>query len=241
MTHESLEIAENATAAANAAAGWILNELRDVVSSAGGARIAISGGSTPKLMFETLAKTPFAWGKVHIFWVDERCVPPSDPASNYRLASLTWLEPARIPTANIHRIKGEFDPSEGAAEYVGEIRRVFGLKGDGVPVFDVVHRGMGADAHTASLFPGEPLIADRKGIASAVYVQKLNMHRVTLLPAVLLAARKTIMLVAGEDKAESLLQVLRGPENVMQFPCQLGTRDAPNAIWFTDRAATVRL
>ncbi|HXE11138.1 MAG TPA: 6-phosphogluconolactonase, partial [Bryobacteraceae bacterium] len=130
MTHEALEIAENARAAANVCAAWILDELQRVLAAAPVARIAISGGATPKLMFETLAKTPFAWNNVHVFWVDERCVPPSDSRSNYRLANETWLEPARVPKENIHRIKGELDPSQAAEDYVGDVRRSFRL-GDG--------------------------------------------------------------------------------------------------------------
>jgi 6-phosphogluconolactonase len=241
MTHEILEIAENARAAANVCAAWILDELQRVLASSPVARIAISGGSTPKLMFETLAKTPFSWNNVHVFWVDERCVPPSDPRSNYLLAKETWLAPARVPEENIHRIKGELDPAQAAEDYVSQIRRSFRLGDGDIPAFDIIHRGMGDDAHTASLFPGEPLIHDRKGIAAAVYVEKVKMNRVTLLPAVLLAAKKTALLVAGEDKAEPLYQVLRGPENPSQFPCQLGARDAPNAIWFIDRAASAKL
>ncbi len=241
MTHEVLEIAESAQAAANACAAWILEDLRDLLVSADFARFAISGGSTPKIMFETLGRTPFQWAKVHIFWVDERCVPPSDSQSNYKMAAETLLKPAKIPAENIHRIKGEIDPAEAAEEYVRDIRASFSLSNGEIPVFDLIHRGLGPDAHTASLFPGEPLIGDRKGIAAPVYVQKLKMHRITLLPAVLLAARKTAILAAGDDKAEPLFQVLRGPEDPFRFPCQLGTRGSLKALWFIDRTAAQKL
>jgi 6-phosphogluconolactonase len=100
---------------------------------------------------------------------------------------------------------------------------------------------MGPDAHTASLFPGEPLINDRENAVAAVYVKKLDMHRVTLLPGALLAARKTVMLVAGDDKAEALRNVLRGPDDPLRYPCQLGARNSPRALWFIDRAASARL
>lgn len=241
MTHEVLEIAESPRAAANACAAWILEDLRDLLSSADSARIAISGGSTPKMMFETLGRTPFPWAKVQIFWVDERCVPPSDSQSNYKLAYETLLEPAKIPIENIHRVKGELDPRQAAEEYVRDVRSSFNLANGQIPVFDLIHRGLGPDAHTASLFPGEPLIGDREGIAASVYVQKLKMHRVTFLPAVLLAARKTVVLAAGDDKAEPLFQVLRGPEDPFLFPCQLGARGSLKALWFIDRAAAQKL
>ena len=240
MTHEALEIAENPEAAANACAAWVLDEVRNVVNASGRARIALSGGSTPNVMFDTLGKTPFDWSNVHVFWVDERCVPPTDMQSNFKAANERFLQPASVPAANIHRIPGELPPAEGAAQYLKDIRAHFEIS-TGLPEFDVVHRGMGPDAHTASLFPGEPLINDRENTVAAIYVKKLNMHRVTLLPGVLLAARKTVMLVAGEDKAEALRSVLRGPEDTLRFPCQLGARNSPRALWFIDRAEDPRL
>jgi 6-phosphogluconolactonase len=240
MTHEALEIAESPEAAANACAAWILDELRTVVSASGRARIAISGGSTPNVMFDTLGRTPFDWSNVHIFWVDERCVPPTDSRSNFKAASERFLQPASVPAANIHRIQGELSPTDGAALYLKDIQAHFEIS-TGLPEFDIVHRGMGPDAHTASLFPGEPLINDRENAVAAVYVKKLDMHRVTLLPGALLAARKTVMLVAGDDKAEALRNVLRGPDDPLRYPCQLGARNSPRALWFIDRAASARL
>jgi 6-phosphogluconolactonase len=241
MPHESLDIAESAEAAANACAAWLLEELRSVLSTASTVRIAISGGSTPKLLFATLARTRFQWENVHIFWVDERCVPPTDSQSNYKLAKETLLDPAAIPPGNIHRIEGELPPPEAAQRYVADIRSAFRLKDSELPVFDIIHRGMGPDAHTASLFPGEPLIGDRTGIAASVYVEKMKSHRVTLLPGVLLAAKRTAILAAGDDKAEPLFEVLRGPEDPFRFPCQLATRGARNALWFIDRPAAAKL
>ena len=104
-----------------------------------------------------------------------------------------------------------------------------------------MHRGMGADAHTASLFPGEPLISDRTGIAANVWVEKLKMARVTLLPGVLLAAKNTVLQVAGADKAEPLYNVLNGPEDPVKYPCQLGTRNGSGAVWFLDEAAAAKV
>jgi len=241
MIYETLDIAESPQAAATACAAWLLQELRTLLAGQSVARIAVSGGSSPKLMFGTLAKTPFDWSRVHVFWVDERCVPPDDPQSNYKLAKETWLDPSGVPAENVHRIAGELPPAEAASLYVQEIQKCFKPPDGELPAFDIIHRGMGPDAHTASLFPGEPLIGDRTQVAAAVYVEKLHMHRVTLLPGVLLAAKKTVILAAGEDKAEPLLQVLRGPDDPFRFPCQIGTRGALNALWFIDRAAADKL
>lgn len=237
----NLKISESAETAAGACSAYILEKLAEALKRSSKATIAISGGSTPKLLFADLSKASFDWSKVHFFWVDERCVPPTDTQSNFRLANETLLTPARIPQQNIHRVQGELPPEEAATRYAEEISGFFGAKEGEIPAFDIIHRGMGADAHTASLFPGEPLIADRKGIAAAVWVEKMKSHRVTLLPGVLLAASDTLILAAGADKAEPLLQILEGPDDPFQFPCQLGTRGASNAIWFLDEAAAARV
>lgn len=202
--------------------------------------LAISGGSTPKLLFAEMAKASFDWSKLHIFWVDERCVPPTDSQSNFKLANETLLQPARIPLSNIHRVYGELPPEEGAARYNAEIKAFFALAEGQLPQFDVLHRGMGPDAHTASLFPGEPLIADRTGIAAHVWVEKMKMDRVSLLPGVLLAAKTTVLQVSGAEKAEALRQVLKEPEDYFRYPCQIASRDE-KAVWFLDKAAAAML
>ncbi|HWF46161.1 MAG TPA: 6-phosphogluconolactonase [Bryobacteraceae bacterium] len=201
------------------------------------ATIAISGGHTPKRMFAVMAQAEFDWSNVHIFWVDERCVPPDDDLSNFKMADETLLTPARISKYNVHRVHGELKPEEAAALYVEEIREFFGLADGALPAFDVIHRGMGADAHTASLFPGEPLIGDRTGIAASVYSKPAHNYRVTLLPGVLLAAKRTVILAAGPDKASPLKDVLEGPEDPFRYPCQIATRGSNSAVWFVDRAA----
>lgn len=199
---------------------------------------AISGGSSPKPMFEAFAKASFDWSRVQLFWVDDRCVAPTDSESNFKLANDAWLAPSKFPEANIHRIQTERDPEDAAEVYAEELTLVFG---EGIPKFDVIHRGMGPDAHTASLFPGEPLIDDRTGLAAAVYVEKLKSHRVTLLPGVLLAAKRTVMLVVGADKAQPLAEVLYGPHDPKQFPCQLAERDGADVVWYLDQGAAGKI
>ena len=146
-----------------------------------------------------------------------------------------------MPAANIHRIHGELTPDEAALTYIGEVRATLSLATDALPEFDIIHRGIGPDAHTASLFPGEPLIENETGLAAAVWVEKMKSHRVTLLPGVLKKARTTVLQVAGPDKAEPLKSVLEGPEDPKQFPCQIATRNASRAFWFLDEAAAQKL
>jgi len=230
---------EGAQAASEACARQILELLASALGSQPRATLAVSGGSTPKLMFAELAKATFDWSKVHLFWVDERVVPPSDSQSNYKLAKDYFIDPSHFPAANVHRVRGELRASEAAKLYEGDIRAFFQLGAGAVPRFDVLHRGMGPDAHTASLFPGDPAIDDRKNLVAAVYVEKFQQWRVTLLPAVLEAARHTLMLAAGDDKAEPLQAVLRQPYNPKKYPAQIGTYAAPGegVMWFLDKAA----
>ena len=183
-------------------------------------------------MFQRFAQTPFPWDRVHLFWVDERGVPPTDPQSNFKLANDTWLTPGHFPKKNIHRVQAELDPREAARRYDEEIRDQFNLKSGEIPVFDIIHQGMGPDCHTASLFPGEPLINDRSGIAAAVFAQKFKQWRITLLPAVLIAARHTAMLVAGADKADAVRAVFHGPYDPLHCPTQLVARNAAEVAWF---------
>ena len=239
---DTIHVANSPEAGAEACASAILATLRTTLESAKRATIALSGGTSPRLLFDALAQAQFDWSDVHFFWVDERCVSPVDPQSNFHLADQSLFGPAHISKYNIHRIHGEMPPAEGAARYVEDLRHEFSLKPGELPVFDIIHRGIGPDAHTASLFPGEPLIADRENIAAAVWVEKLRSHRVTLLPGVLLAARRTFILAVGTDKAEPLYHVLKGPLDYFQYPCQIAVRDtASPAEWFIDRDAAAQL
>lgn len=236
MTVQSF-VYESAEAASVACARKLVELLERALSTQPRVSLAVSGGTTPKPMFAEMAQSHFNWTNVHLFWVDERCVPPTDSESNYKLAKDHFIDPARFPATNVHRIQGELPPQEAAKLYGDDIRAFFKLSSGAVPRFDVIHRGMGPDAHTASLFPGEPLIDDHKNLAAAVYVEKFHQWRVTLLPAVLAAARHTLMLAAGHDKAEPLRSVLHEPYDPKKYPAQIATYVGAGVIWFLDKAA----
>jgi 6-phosphogluconolactonase len=223
--------------AAAACAQHLVDRLDAVLSGAPRAALAVSGGSTPRLMFDAMAKLSIDWKRVHLFSVDERCVPPDDALSNYRMTREHLLDRIHIPAENVHRIRGEVEPENAAREYALSIERFFGS----TPQFDLVQLGMGADGHTASLFPGSPLIGDREGVARAVYAESMRQWRVTLLPGVLLAAREAVFLVSGLDKAETLRQVRTGPLDPSRLPAQIVARAHPNVAWFVDEAAVGRL
>lgn len=224
-------------AAAEACGDRILEILNDARRERGRATVAVSGGSTPRMMFQAMARRPFDWSNVHVFQVDERCVPPDDVQSNFRMIRESLLADVSIHV-QFHRIMGELAPEEAARLYVDDIRGTFNLAPGELPVFDVIQRGMGPDAHTASLFPGEPLIVDRTGIAAAVYVEKFKKHRITLLPGVLEHARHTLCLATGEEKAEALRKVLGGPFDPVSAPAQI---ESPGVVWYIDRSAAAEL
>jgi len=228
----------DAPAAAQGCAARVLDLLASAVQERGSAALAISGGTSPKLMFGIFARSGFAWEHVHLFFVDERVVPATDPQSNFKLANDTWFALHASPSPNVHRVQTELGAAEAARDYQAQIRRHFKLQDGEMPRFDVIHRGMGPDSHTASLFPGEPLVADRTGIAAAVRVEKMHQWRVTLLPGVLEAARHTVMLATGPDKAPALETVLNGPYDPLQHPAQFARE---TAVWFVDQAAASEL
>jgi 6-phosphogluconolactonase len=231
--HESATPAGAATAAAD----HLLERLEAIRRENGRVTLAVSGGSTPRLMFEQIAKREFDWKDVHIFWVDERCVPPDHADSNYRMTREALLAPIELPAEQVHRIEGELSPEISAGRYVSVIREFFGLAPEELPRFDIVHLGMGSDAHTASLFPGESLILERKHVAASVYSAARDSHRVTLLPGVVLNAAETFFLVTGEDKARPLRDLFEEPLEPLLRPAQLFARESTNVRWFVDRAA----
>ncbi len=235
MSHPYVYPEERQTAAA--AGKFIVGLLEERLSGESTATLAISGGKSPRLMFDVMANADLDWANVHLFWVDERAVPPTDPQSNYLMAEQSLITPARIPKKNVHRVHAELQPDEAARVYTEDIQAFFGVKNGELPHLDVVHRGMGPDAHTASLFPGEPLIDDRENIAAAVYVEKMTQWRITLLPGVLLAAQHTVMFVTGADKAEAVRAVFNEPYDAKKYPAQISAHHGRGVTWFFDQAA----
>jgi len=227
----------DAAATAEACAHHVMTLLEEALSGQELATLAVSGGTSPKRMFEILSVSPLRWDRIHLFWVDERCVPPTDVASNYKLTHDYLIQRAHIPQRNVHRIAGEITPATAAKRYADDIREFFGLDEGDFPHFDVVHRGMGPDAHTASLFPGDPLIEDRDRIAAATFAAKFQQWRVTLLPGPLLAAKHTVFLVAGDDKKEAVRAVFKEEYEPLRYPAQIASHHGRGVTWFLDQAA----
>ncbi len=203
---------------------------------------ALSGGSTPRTFLEILANPEFSqriqWESVHLFQVDERCVPPDHLQSNYRMIHGTLLRPVPAAADNFHRMKAELEDREAAsAEYEAEIHRVLPPPEGRLPCFDLIFLGLGSDGHTASLFPGSTALAETSKWVCPNYVEKLQMHRLTLTYPVLNAASEIVFLIAGAGKAEILRQVLEGPRAPEHLPAQGIQPTEGRVSWYLDRAA----
>jgi 6-phosphogluconolactonase len=216
----------------------------DAVAARGVFTVALAGGSTPRRLYALLAdeqglfRQQLPWDRIHFFWGDERHVPPDHADSNYRMANETMLSRVPVPPQNVHRIKTE-DPDAGraATEYARELRDFFGGGDVTLPRLDLVLLGMGADGHTASLFPGSAALHEEKSWVAANWVEKFRTYRVTMTPPLLNNATCVVFLVQGEEKAESLRAVLYGERQTEMYPSQLIQPVHGECHWLIDRTA----
>jgi 6-phosphogluconolactonase len=220
-------------ALAHEAADRFMALARSAIATRGRFTVALSGGSTPQLLYELLATQPIEWEHVHFFWGDERCVPPDHVDSNYGMTQRSLLSHADIPKQNVHRLKGELDPAQAAQQYEDELRVILGSR----PHFDLILLGMGTDAHTASLFPGTSALHEQKRWVVAHYVGKLQATRLTLTLPIINDAANVIFLIAGSDKAAALRSVWHGPHDPDRFPAQSVVPTTGRLIWLVDQAA----
>ena len=215
---------------------------RAAMAARGRFAVALSGGRTPALSFELLASPRFAedidWSGVHFFWGDERCVPPDDPQSNYGQARAKLLDPIGVAEENVHRMRGELEPHEGAIDYAERLDNFFG----GRAVLDLIFLGLGPDGHTASLFPHAPALEERSTACVAAHVVDNPVPwRLTLTYPVLNAARAVVFLAIGTDKSDVLARVLEGPSEPVSLPAQGIAPAGGSLVWLVDRAAAQRL
>jgi 6-phosphogluconolactonase len=193
----------------------IVTAAADAIRARGGCLVALAGGSTPAPLYRLLADPQYSsridWSKIHVFWGDERCVPPDDPDSNYRMTREALLDHVPIPRDNVHRIRGEDPPEEGARSYERLLRGFFGPADPPARTFDLALLGMGRDGHTASIFPGSSATTEARRWAVPVHAEVPHeMWRVTLTTVVLNAAADVTFLVSGGDKAARLREILQG-------------------------------
>jgi 6-phosphogluconolactonase len=228
-----------------AAAEEVVHATDKAVAQYGRFTIALSGGSTPKALFNLLAtnaKTTLPWDKMFFFWGDERHVGPTDPDSNYRMADEAMLSKVPVPTGNVFRFAAENpDAAEVADAYEKTLQKFFQLPPGGVPAFDLILLGMGPDGHTASLFPGTAGLQEKSRLVIANWVEKLKTHRLSFTLPVLNAARCVTFLVSGTDKASMVKIVLEENVPAEQYPAKLVHPTEGKLIWLLDRGAASAL
>lgn len=243
MPLPEIQCVSDAAALAEATAEVIVNAAEEAVRASGRFSIALSGGSTPHGLYTLLAtddrrRAAIAWDKVHVFWGDDRHVAPDHPDSNFRMADEALLSHVPIDPAHIWRMKSEYpDASKAADEYERDLRDAFRLRAGEVPRFDLVLLGIGTDGHTASLFPGTPVLKETKRLVASSWVPRLQTDRITLTVPVLNNTACALFQVEGAEKSAVLKDVLEGPYDPERLPAQLVRPHRGRLIWIVDSSA----
>lgn len=222
------------------AAELILQAGQDAIEQRGRYMLALSGGRTPRPIFRRLALPPLRdnldWSRVHVFWTDERCVPPDHPDSNYRLA---WDELlSHVPVEHVYRMRGEAEePAEAVREYERKLRQAFGVRDSEPPHFDLILLGLGEDGHVASLFPGSPALSEQERLVVVPYVSQLDSYRLSLTFPVLNNARCCLFVVSGEHKRWALGQVWQREDQGGMLPVKAVCLKEGKLVWLVDEVA----
>jgi 6-phosphogluconolactonase len=246
MTNQTIEVFDNPIELIERAANLFVSVAQDAVANNGRFLTALSGGSTPKALFQLLATPAYAsqidWQHTHFLWGDERLVPPDDPGSNYKLALDTLLSHVPIPAENIHRAKGELEPETAVIDYTQQLQQL-ALPGQPFPQLDLALMGLGNDGHTASLFPGPIPAAESTQPVMAVTANYDGRpaHRLTLTPLLFNAAHHILFLATGEKKAAALAAVLNRQDTPEKWPAQRIQPPNGTVIWLVDEAAAMKI
>jgi 6-phosphogluconolactonase len=239
----SLVVVADEAAIARAVAESFVAKARASIATRATFTVALAGGSSPKAAYSLLAaeyRDAVAWEKVRFFFGDERCVPPDDDESNYKMAYQAMLGPLGIPQERVFRMRGEDQPASAAAAYAAILKSELPVT-HGAPTIDFIMLGMGPDGHTASLFPGTDPLTDDEEFVRAPYVEKFGTFRITLTPRVLNAAYDLEVETAGPSKTDALAAVLEGPRNPTSLPIQILAPSPGRLTWLVDRAAAAKL
>ena len=240
----TIRIYANKETLTQAAADVVLDSYREAVGKHGDFTFVLSGGSTPRALFQLLAGPAYSseidWAKVFIFWGDERSVPPDHADSNYRMAKETLLDRVLLPPDNIYRILAEQPPDQAAQAYDETLRQFFGSRAD-ARHFDLILLGMGDDGHTASLFPHTAALNETERLVVANHVPQLDTWRITLTYPAINGAARVAFLVSGAGKATRLKAVLEGPTQPDDLPSQRIQPAHGELMWLVDEDAAAAL
>ena len=228
----------------HAAAQHIVQIANESIVTHGRFTLALSGGSTPKMLYGLLGSEPYRsqidWAQVEVFWSDERCVPPESEESNFHMAQEVLLNRVPLSPTQIHRMPADLPDRDAASrDYSLEIQKVFGT--NRVPSFDLLQLGMGPEGHTASLFPHQPSLHEQERLVMPVTVPKPPPPRLTFTPPLLNAASHVLCLVTGADKADAIQAVLEGPYQPDEYPAQIVRPTKGEVTWMLDTSAAEKL
>lgn len=233
-----LHIYKNKEEMSEALASWMCDVIESTLKEQEFFTLVLSGGSTPQLLYKTLVSDKFKdkinWGRIHVFWGDERVVPYADERNNARMAHELLLNKIDIPANHVHIMRTDIEPNFSTDAYRKMLHDFFDNTST---TFDLVLLGMGDDGHTLSLFPGSPIIEERKYWVNSVYNQEQEMYRITLMPKIVNKAAKIAFMVDGEKKAKMLQQVLQGDFEPSKFPAQIIKPENGEIHWFVDEDA----
>lgn len=233
-----VHISKSADQLSHGLAEWITADIKKTLSNKDRYTLVLSGGNTPKALYELLAALPYRnqidWEKIHIFFGDERYVPFDDERNNGKMAFDTLLKHVPIPEAQIHYINTAVSPKDSARDYENILHQYFPAGG---PTFDLVLLGMGDDGHTLSLFPGTDVIHEKAAWVKAYFVEKLDMFRITLTAEVVNQSLAVAFLATGDKKSATLKNVMEGPYHPDTYPSQIIQPANGNLHWFLDDKA----
>lgn len=233
-----IRLFDDLEALSQGAAEFFIDKAQDAMAARGRFSVALTGGATPRRTYEMLAQSPFRdrveWARVHIFWGDERCVAPEDPRSNALLAQETLLRRVPVPAGQVHPMDCRPSPREAARRYEALLQSFFA---GGEPRFDLILLGLGENGHTASLFPGAPVLTETARWVAEVYVAEQDLHRLTLTAPCINRGAAVVFLVAGAGKAAVVREVIEGPRDPSRLPAQLIHPEPGELHWLLDKGA----
>jgi 6-phosphogluconolactonase len=234
----NIRIFDNGDQLTAATAEFIVSAAENAIEARGRFVISLSGGHTPEHLYTLLSKPPYRsqinWDKTVVFWGDERCVPSTDKDNNARMAKSLLLDNIEMPSSNIYPVPVDLEPADAADKYEQSIKDFF--TGE-APIFDLILLGLGENGHTASLFPGTPVIAEKTRLVKEVYVDEQKMYRVTMTAGLINQARDIIFLLEGDGKAQVFKTILTAPYQPDTYPAQLIKPVDGNLYWFADKKA----
>jgi 6-phosphogluconolactonase len=242
-----IEVLKNGNELSQKFAGWLMHYINVSLQTKDLFTIALSGGNTPKKLYQLLASDPYKdqidWQKLHIFWGDERYVPHDDERNNAKMAFDVLLDHVPVPKSQIHIMRTDIDPETSASEYEKLLHNYFPLTTNDsrLKTFDLVLLGLGDNAHTLSLFPGYDIVHEKEHWVKAFFLREQEMYRISLTAPVVNLARRIAFLATGEDKAEAVKHVINGEFNPDLYPAQTIKPISGELFWFLDEWAAGEL